>query len=226
MIILQEFQKNCLTQILDFMKSIKPNAKKGFLLNLSPGMGKTIVILSSVKEFLSETQKSLNVCLIVPKHLKSQWRLDVSKVFECDKPKENKFQLDFEDDLNILFYIHGYEKLRFDKKEKLYFPKKTLSTMYIIDESHLLKNPKSEYFKMIQSFIKESKDTDFFFFLTGTAIVNDAQDIDCMNDFLEKKIFMSWDDLPKEQKPDVEHKIIELKMDSKMKKSISLFKQN
>lgn len=223
MITLHEFQKKCVLRILNYVKNRKENDKKGFLLNLSPGMGKTIVMLNSISDFVNEINKNINVIILCPKNIRNQWKIDICKIFELeyeDLPETYNFKVETSES-NIHFIITPYSTVVWHKKsmEEVMLRglmDKNLKTFIIIDESQIMKNPKSNYYILMEFWIlKESIENHFFFFLSGTPIVNSVDDLKSMDNFLQEKLFLTWDDIQSTETnlPQLQHKHIILELD-------------
>lgn len=126
------------------------------------GLGKTYQSISAVEA--TDRYPCLVVCQAFLKHEK-QWEKEWNKWY----PHRSVSTVNKDVDINADVIVLNYEIL-----EKLPKIKKIEFKSMIVDESHYVKNPKSQRSKSV---LKYAKKVDFISLLTGTVIENKTSDI-------------------------------------------------
>lgn len=136
--------------------------KKGILSD-EMGLGKTIQLISLF--LYNKCKKCLIVC---PNSLKLNWKKEIEKFTNKTVNIVDDKTLDIISDFNII----NYEKLCKDKFAEYLVNLK--QDMIVFDESHNLKNEKSNKSKISELL---SKETEYVYLLSGTPIVNKPKEL-------------------------------------------------
>lgn len=188
---LYKFQKIAVKLLIDNYK----NEKKGSLLNMQTGMGKTIVILDFLSNTLNLSKKEQLFFIIVPKSIKFQWK----------RENESKYP-------NVKINLLHYEQfIKFNFKP---FTSPDNELILIIDEAHNVKNEASQLFQKIDRI------SFFFRFIimsTATPFLNEPKDIQNIAKFTDNIIIsVDWPDVSDEIKlPQLEIIDVKVKLSEK-----------
>lgn len=153
----------------------------GFVLNCdSVGLGKTFMaILTAMK--LVECNEAKKILILCKKSLRSQWKEEISKftsyntdnvlIVNGTSKKKEEIYNEF-DKLDEGILISNYDVVVTDKDFN--YLKKMHYDLLIIDEVHILKNPKAKKSKRI---FEATKKTKYKVLLTGTPMASKPDDL-------------------------------------------------
>jgi len=158
---LYDFQQKGVLSLIQMLRKYN-----GAILADAVGLGKTWSALAVMKYFQMEGREIILLC---PKKLESNWRRykeDQASKFEIDKLK---FFMRFHTDMNadrLDSYVDRADKLFGDDKPKL----------IVIDESHNLRNDKSNRYKfLVEEILKKNQDIKVLL-ISATPINNSLND--------------------------------------------------
>lgn len=200
------FQKEAQESIAQFYKT-ENLLKRGFLLSIAPGLGKTLISLQA----LNELQNCFRVLILLPKCLKQTWKTTISQFFKDFK--ETVGDTCFIGDRMEIDFIH-FERFRM----KTLKPITTSYNFVIVDEAHCMKNSSSKLYKTFSELYQSLPESKFLF-LTGTAFVNADKDVLSILEFVDAPniYHCSWDSVTLPCKSKIQHYNHELELDDRHK---------
>ena len=148
------------------------------------GLGKSIQTLVAVAEstieYKKKNNKSIPSLIICPNTLIMNWISESKKFFENDtlhiENDLDKIHKKKHYDTQVLIYICSYEKAR-DNYNEIF--NKTNFYYLVLDEAHIIKNPKTKMYQTIKKIAAEKR-----VILTGTPIQNNVMELWALFNFL------------------------------------------
>jgi ERCC4-related helicase len=162
---LYDFQKKAVKSLIDMLEKYN-----GAILADAVGLGKTWTALAVIKFYQKQGRK---IVVLVPKKLQNNWskyKKEQKSIFETDKFDYSiRFHTDLgEERMNASKYKNERKDTLFTDEE----PK-----LFVIDESHNLRNGKSERYKFLQEQILQKNENAKVLMLSATPINNSLLDI-------------------------------------------------
>ena len=148
------------------------------------GLGKSIQTLVAVAEstieYKKKNNKSIPSLIICPNTLIMNWISESKKFFENEtlhiENDLDKIHKKKQYDTQVLIYICSYEKAR-DNYNEIF--NKTNFYYLVLDEAHIIKNPKTKMYQTIKKIAAEKR-----VILTGTPIQNNVMELWALFNFL------------------------------------------
>ena len=159
---LYEFQQKGVLSLIKMLQKYN-----GAILADAVGLGKTWTALAIMKFYQLQGRE---VILICPKKLKHNWNQHLKN--QCSKFEKDQFEyfIRFHTDLQT-DRLEQYE----DRSDKLFVNEKP--KLFVIDESHNLRNDKSQRYKSLVNYILKRNEDVKVLMLSATPINNSLQDI-------------------------------------------------
>lgn len=152
------------------------------------GTGKTCQVLKVCEELLKPDERCL---IVVPKTVRNVWEEEVQKWTSREAlvldgtPAKRRSQL--ANASGYRYIVVGYEALRQDIE---HFVKQPWHAI-VFDEAHKLKNRKTRIFKAAKVLCRKNCDS-LLYCLTGTPILNAAQDVWTLLHLIDSKTYSSF----------------------------------
>jgi SNF2 family DNA or RNA helicase len=172
--------------------SILSHTAKRLILGMDLGTGKSLTAILTAELYENDVKK---VIIIVPNSLKYNWVNEIKKftkqkyfIINANKG-ENIYTVD-----EAKYFIVNYDYFRnksFNFKDKIHKFKIDSPDMFICDESHKLKNTKSNTTKNIKKYYKDAGGNKPILLLTGTPMPNRLEELFVQLNFVDPKQFSS-----------------------------------
>ena len=157
---LYEFQKKGVLSLIRMLQKYN-----GAILADAVGLGKTWSALAVIKFF----QRDHEIVFLCPKKLEHNW-------LRYKKKQDSRFEKDeFEFAIRFHTDLHGDRLEKYTDQADKYFTN-SKKKLFVIDESHNLRNDKSNRYKFLEQILKENEDVKVLL-LSATPINNSLNDI-------------------------------------------------
>lgn len=163
----------------------------GFGLFMSPGTGKTRVIVEQIRYLCNEKKKYLKILILCPPVVIKQWKEEIlansridDKRIVCLTGSGKKRVKDFLECGNAHIFITNYESLLMPELFNAMFA--WGPEVMVLDESHRIKNHSAKRTKLA---LRLGKIATYRYILTGSPILNSLEDIYTQMAFVKEDLF-------------------------------------